>query len=231
VSESEEMYLITIAGLSEQEPNAPVPLSQVAAELSVQAVSANQMIRKLADANLVRYEPYKGVELTETGREWALRVLRHRRLWEVFLVEKLHLSLEEADALACRMEHITPCEVAQRLSKYLGDPVVSPQGKPIPASGVTTLVTMQSLASLSVGQTSQIVYLDMNPPAHSFFESEGLRPGVILTVEAIGSSGGMLLRANGHTIHVDPTLAQKVFVKVSNPSTRGRTRSPLRTSL
>ena len=223
MSESEEMYLITVVGLSEQEPDAPVPISRLAAELSVQTVSANQMIRKLADASLVHYEPYKGVELTETGREWALHVLRHRRLWEVFLVEKLHLSLEEADALACRMEHITPCEVAQRLSKYLGDPVVSPQGKPIPSSVVTTFVTTQSLAGLSVGQTGQIIYLDMNAPAHSFFESEGLRPGVILTVEAVGSSGGMLLRTNGHTIHVDPTLAQKVFVKLSNPSTSLRT--------
>ena len=215
MSESEEMYLITIAGLSEQAPDAPVPLSQLAAQLSVQTVSANQMIRKLAEAQLVHYEPYKGVELTGSGWQQAWHVLRHRRLWEVFLVEKLHLSLDEADALACRMEHITPSEVANKLSDFLGNPLISPQGKPIPSGSAASSVPLYPLSSLSAGQTAHLVFGDIQPAVQKFLESEGLRPGTEVLVLGTGSTGAILLRAGNHYLHLDPTLAQSLFVQTS----------------
>lgn len=212
MSESEEMYLITIAGLSD--PDGPVPLSQLAAQLAVQTVSANQMIRKLADADLVHYEPYKGVSLTEAGWAHAWHVLRHRRLWEVFLVEKLHLSLDEADALACRLEHLTPTEVADKLSDFLGNPAVSPQGKPIPA-GNTAPVTLHPLTLLSAGQTAQIAALEGPTPTQNFFAAEGLVPGAEITVLGTGSTGAMLIRTNGHQLHLDAALAQTILVQIS----------------
>ena len=215
MSESEEMYLITIAGLSEHAPDAPVPLSQLAAQLSVQTVSANQMIRKLAEAQLVHYEPYKGVELTASGWQQAWHVLRHRRLWEVFLVEKLHLSLEEADALACRMEHITPCEVANKLSDYLGNPLVSPQGKPIPAMEMTEVHAAQPLNSLAVGQTARVVSLEPHAVTQKFLTAEGLRPGTEITLLAIGSTGAILLYANGNPLHLDASLSTTILVQPS----------------
>lgn len=216
MSESEEMYLITIAGLSEQTPGTPVPLSHLAAQLAVQTVSANQMIRKLADAHLVHYEPYKGVELTDSGWLQAWHVLRHRRLWEVFLVEKLHLSLEEADALACRLEHLTPPDVAEKLSDFLGHPSVSPQGNPIPTVEATAPLALHPLATLSAGQTAHIVAWDAPLPAQKFLEAEGLRPGVAITVLGTGSTGAMLLRTNGHQLHLDATLAQSILVQIHN---------------
>jgi len=53
----------------------------------------------MAEDGLVEYIPYKGVKLTKKGREQALSVLRHRRLWDVCLVRDLGMSLEGADAL------------------------------------------------------------------------------------------------------------------------------------
>ncbi len=103
ISESEEMYLIAIARLAEQGVQEPIPISLLAKELSIQPVSANQMVHKLADAGLLDYLPYKGVRLTASGWKVARHVLRHRRLWEVFLVEHLEIALDEADALACRL--------------------------------------------------------------------------------------------------------------------------------
>jgi Mn-dependent DtxR family transcriptional regulator len=132
MSESEDMYLLTVAKLVEAGAQAPIPVSRLAQELSIQPISANQMIRKLEEAGWLRYTPYKGVELTQEGEGLALRTLRHRRLWEVFLVENLQLSLDEADEMACRLEHILPAEVAERLAGFLGYPATSPRGKPIP---------------------------------------------------------------------------------------------------
>jgi DtxR family Mn-dependent transcriptional regulator len=131
-TEAEEMYLITVARAVEDGVEPPIPVATIASELDVSVVSANQMIRKLETTGFVDYLPYKGVALTETGRERANAVLRSRRLWAVFFTEHLGLSPESADEVACEMEHVTPEEVAGRLSQFLGEPSIGPGGKPIP---------------------------------------------------------------------------------------------------
>ena len=132
LSESEEMYLVSIARLVESGVEPPVSISLLAHEMEIASVSANQMVRKLEECELVRYYPYKGVSLTEYGEAAALRVLRHRRLWEVFLVENLQFSPAEAEHQACRLEHVFPDEAVERLAGFLGQPRLSPQGKTIP---------------------------------------------------------------------------------------------------
>ena len=129
---SEEMYLVTIAVAEEDGSGGPLPLAAVAHSLSISPVSANQMVHRLAERGLVDYHPYRGAVLTAAGRSAARRVLRGRRLWATFLVDRLGFGPAEADALACRLEHVTPPEVADRLSGFLGEPAVGPLGRDIP---------------------------------------------------------------------------------------------------
>ena len=132
-SEAEEMYLITVARAIEDGRTEPVSMSHVATQLDVTGVSVNQMIRKLDARGFVEYEPYRGVSLTDRGREIASSILRRRRLWGVFLSEQLGMSPARADDVACDLEHVTPDEVADLLSGFLGDPSSGPQGRAIPA--------------------------------------------------------------------------------------------------
>jgi len=134
-SEAEEMYLITVERAVERGEAEPVSTATIASELGVLSVSVNEMIKKMADRGLVRYEPYKGVSLTSDGREIASRVLRRRRLWGVFLSERLGVDPERADDIACDLEHVTPDDVADQLSAYLGRPARGPRGFAIPGSG------------------------------------------------------------------------------------------------
>ena len=101
VTESEEMYLITAVLLKERGLEEPLPVSQLAEALSIQPVSAHQMIHRLAEDGWVTFTPYKGVTLTPNGETLALSVLRHRRLWEVFLVDQLQI-LPEIGRASCR---------------------------------------------------------------------------------------------------------------------------------
>jgi DtxR family Mn-dependent transcriptional regulator len=126
------MYLITVAVAEEDGRPAPWPLAGLAEALGISPISANQMVRRLADRGLVEYHPYRGVSLTPRGRRAARRVLRGRRLWATFLVEHLGFTPGEADALACSLEHVTPPAAADRLARYLGDPAVEPLGRVIP---------------------------------------------------------------------------------------------------
>ena len=122
-SESEEMYLITIAMAVEDGQQAPIPVPQLADALAVSRVSANEMVKKLDARGLIEYVPYKGAVLRPEGELIAKRILRRRRLWSVFLAEQLGLTPQAADAVACEFEHVTPADVAQRLSEFLAPEV------------------------------------------------------------------------------------------------------------
>ena len=113
LSDSMQMYLVTIARLRDN--GNPVPLSLLADTLSISPVSVNEMCRKLQDQGLVVYQPYRGALLTDVGDERACHILRRHRLWEVFLVDKLGFDYDEAHNVACQLEHATPDAVADRL--------------------------------------------------------------------------------------------------------------------
>ncbi len=214
MSESEDMYLLTVAKLVEAGAEAPIPVSRLAQELSIQPISANQMIRKLEEAGWVRYTPYKGVALTEEGEGLALRTLRHRRLWEVFLVENLKMTPDEADELACRLEHILPAEVAERLAGFLGHPTTSPRGMPIPDLGVEiSLPEDMALSQLEVGRGGQVTRVEAEGAAQAFLTGEGIRPGAAITILGAGSEGAVLVKMEGRQVNLAKGVAEKVWVR------------------
>ncbi len=57
------------------------------------------MIKKLADKQLVMYQKYQGVLLTDKGLMAAKMIVRKHRLWEVFLVEKLDFAWDEVASM------------------------------------------------------------------------------------------------------------------------------------
>ena len=217
MSESEQMYLITTAILIEDGMEQPVPLPALAQARSIMPASVNQMVRKLADDGLVTYTPYKGIALTPAGTAIATRILRYRRLWEVFLVKKLKLALGPADALACRLEHLTTDEVADRLSEYLGDPQFSAQGKPIPrAPRVEDQESSMGINQTRVGQLSRVTQLRGDGVARGFLQGEGIVPGALLTLKALGGDGSVLLEVDGRLTHLSASIADSVVVHVQD---------------
>ncbi len=214
MSENEQMYLVTIAKLQEQGHESPVALSELANALSVLSVSVNQMIHKMEKSGLVKYYPYKGVEFTTSGRQLVMRILRYRRLWEVFLVKDLSMSLEGADALACNLEHITSNDVADRLSSFLGHPTVCYHGNPIPqveGDGMALFEGM-SLSDLQIGQSAQVMQVNANAVATNFLSNEGIGPGIRVRVMAIGSSGDMLLESQKRSVHLSADMTSAISV-------------------
>jgi DtxR family Mn-dependent transcriptional regulator len=209
-SEADEMYLITIARAVEDGMGPPVALSTVAKVLDVSSVSANQMVKKLAGRGLLTYTPYKGVELTEAGERLADAVLRSRRLWSVFLVDHLGLSASDADDVACEMEHVTPAAVADRLSSFLGDPVLGPQGKAIPHGEHRLVEPRQVLTDLVGGSRASVLAI---AGAHAgFLAAQGIGAGDTIDVLASAPDGSMLVRGSGDAVHLAPEVAGSITV-------------------
>ena len=214
-SESEEMYLIHVAMAGEEGVEGPVGVSRLAERLSVSAVSANQMIKKLAGRGLVEYLPYKGVELTPAGRSIADQVLRGRRLWALFLSQQLDLSPARADSIACDLEHITPPDLADRLAERLGDPTEGPQGRPIPHPGHPAPPKRQiTLPELPVGGAATVVRVDGSSAAQSFLAGEGLVPGAAVQLLAKGGGGDCLVVVKAAEVHLAAPLVEHVLVSV-----------------
>jgi len=213
ISESIEMYLITISTLGAVKKSAPLSLSTLAEAMGVQPVSANQMVKKMAEEGWVKYFPYKGVYLTEAGQNQALRVLRHRRLWEIFLVRELKMSVDDADALACQLEHLSSEDVINRLDAFLGHPTISYTGYPIPQRGEDVpLFAGLPLGELGVGDSVQVLRVDGDPLTVKFLSDEGIKPGVQVRIVAVGGGGDQLVESQSQRIHLSAELSKSILV-------------------
>lgn len=210
LSDSMEMYLVTIARL--RNGDEPVPLSQLAESLAVTSVSVNEMCRKLQDNGLVIYRPYKGAALTKAGEKLANHTLRRHRLWEVFLVEKLHFGIARANEIACVLEHATSDDVIDRMDDYLDFPAFSPRGLPIPkADHEADQVHAAPLTDLPVGESAEIVKCRAEGDGGRFLAESGIKAGCGIRVMAIGPRY-ILVEVGGSPVSLGLDLAGQVEV-------------------
>ncbi len=215
-SENAEMYLVSIAMLTEAGTPTPIPIPQLAEEMDVQTVSANQMVRKLEEDGLVSYQPYKGVSFTPAGAQMVELILRNRRLWEVFFVQQLNFTPSEADSLACRMEHITQPEVAARLSEFLGNPTTSPTGRQIPGAHDSAHPTAGTpLTEVQPGAKVEVLALNLDDTASAYLRAEGLIPGILVKVLAVSASGAVLVGFEKQRLSISGEIAAQILTSAS----------------
>lgn len=131
LSEIQAGYLKQIFLLKER--SGTVSTNALSQRLGVKPASVTGMLKKLADLNLVQYEPYKGVNLSEAGQKIALELVRHHRLLELYLSEALGYGWEEVHDEAERLEHVISESLEARISEFLGHPEYDPHGDPIPS--------------------------------------------------------------------------------------------------
>src|SRR6478736_7909494 len=154
-SSSKENYIKAIFHL--QEEDGMVTTNALAAELNTRAASVTDMLKKLKAQKLLLYEKYKGSRLSNEGRKVAIQIIRKHRLWELFLVEKLHFGWEEVHEVAEELEHISSKKLIDRLDAFLDFPQTDPHGDPIPDSnGKVPSVHLLTLANLPVNTIAEI---------------------------------------------------------------------------
>jgi len=216
MSESTEMYLKAMAELSDHDV---VATARLAEHLNVTSVSVNEMVRRLSEQGLMKHTPYKGVTLTEKGREVASNVMRRQRLWECFLYDYLKIEWAQLYELACSLEHATAPEVTEALAAFLGDPKTCPRGNPIPAAdGSFTPLNGIPLDTVAIGETVQVLAVNATATdVLKYLYERGILPGCRLTVvEAAPLQGPLTLRVDEKEIALGLSMAKFVIVK-SNP--------------
>ena len=157
LTNSEENYLKEIYNLEEYF-NTEINTNLIAEKINAKASSVTDMLKKLAQKDLLIYQKYKGVKLNVNGKKKALSVIRKHRLWETFLVEKLDFNWDEIHEIAEELEHIQSEKLTNHLDAFLNFPVVDPHGHPIPnKNGEFTKMETSCLSNLDVNQEGILV--------------------------------------------------------------------------
>lgn len=126
LSESLEDYLEAIQHI-EEEKQAARP-KDIARHLGVSPPSVTAALQNLGAKGLVNYHPYDLVTLTPRGRRVARDVIRRHEGLRRFFVDILRIDDEEADRVACDMEHAIPPQVMDRLLTFIDFIADSPHG-------------------------------------------------------------------------------------------------------
>jgi DtxR family Mn-dependent transcriptional regulator len=176
-------------------------------------------VKKLADRGLVDHRPYRGVELTKTGRQMAIAAIRRHRIVERFLSDMLGYAWNEADRLAGSFEADLPQEVEDRMFVALDRPATCPHGFPIPAPETAEIPVLPPLYALEPGDEAIVAVPGSTDPAVvAFLDTLGLRPGVRVRVrEKHPFDGPLVLVVDGQDRTVGERVARQIFVTRDEP--------------
>ncbi len=191
----------------------PIGVESLAGALEESRGRVVRLLAGMEGANLVRWTA-QGVELTESGRTYALEVVRSHRLWERYLADRTGLAPSEWHTEADRREHTLTSAEADLLAAELGHPRYDPHGDPIPGpDGRMPPVDGVALTALVPGEAAVVVHLEDEPvEVYEGLAGAGLGPGTRL--EVLPSGGGVVrIRAAGREHLLESVVAASIEVE------------------
>ncbi|HLF35121.1 MAG TPA: metal-dependent transcriptional regulator [Cyclobacteriaceae bacterium] len=195
---SEENYIKWIYRLS-NDGRESVNTNSLAVNMKTRPASVTDMIQKLAEKKVVHYEKYKGVYITEKGKNVALGIIRKHRLWEVFLVDKLKFNWDQVHEIAEQLEHIRSPLLTSRLDEFLGYPKYDPHGDPIPdEKGTMKARPRKQLSFMEPGESGTLVTVsDSSELFLRYLDKMGISIGSrIKVIDKIAYDGSMEVQVN-----------------------------------
>jgi DtxR family transcriptional regulator, Mn-dependent transcriptional regulator len=212
---AEENYLKSIYHLSLNA--ASVSTNQIAALLNTSAASVTDMLKKLAEKQLINYARYQGVSLTPAGEKIAIHIIRKHRLWEYFLVEKLDFKWDEVHEMAEEMEHISSKELIDRLDKFMGCPKYDPHGDPIPdIHGNFKIHELKPVSLILVNGGGVISGVrDHSPSFLQYLEKQQLTIGKkIKVIEIVDYDHSMVLQVENNKVNISREVANNLLISI-----------------
>ncbi|MDD3397986.1 MAG: metal-dependent transcriptional regulator [Candidatus Methanomethylophilaceae archaeon] len=213
VTGSREDYLICIHKLTQG--GGVAKTNDIAQFMKVSPASVTEMMRRLAEENLVDYEKYRGVRLTRAGQRHAKQIRRKHRLMERFLVNILDTDAETAHEEACKLEHVLSDSAAQKLCRIIGEPEEC-TGCDDTCDGICVnhSLTQDTVASMNEGDAAVISHLRCeNAEKIRKLISMGFVPGRRIVLENdLPFKGPLVLRIGDSRVALDRDYADLIFV-------------------
>ncbi len=195
--------------------NVNCDLNSLAGYLHISTDRATKLVGRLKSMGLMQMQENQTFGLTDSGRSYALRIIRVHRIWERYLADETSLVETEWHGEADRREHHISPEAANRLAAQIGNPVFDPHGDPIPSSGGDMPDPRGApLSQLQEGDLAIILHIEDEP--HSIYEqlvALGLYPGMQVYVLDV-ADGKISFAADGEECILTTLFASSITVEL-----------------
>ena len=161
-------------------------LEGLAGMLEIGRWKAHRILERAQELHLVSLGS-QAYGLTDTGRTYALRVLRTHRLLERFLADRTGISPDRWHVEAERQEHLLSPAETESLAHRMGHPLFDPHGDPIPtATGEMPAAIGISLTAVRPGSYVTIVHVEDEPlEVYQRLLDAGVNPGQTLEITEV----------------------------------------------
>ncbi len=117
ISKANEEYLKNMYILQKQNGN--IRVTDIANKMNCTKPSVNKALNNLKNENLVNYESYGPIELTEKGEDLAKKIIEAYDIVFLFLKDVLGLKQDEAEIEAEKMKSVLSDSTLNKLAKYV----------------------------------------------------------------------------------------------------------------
>ena len=87
--------------------------------MQVSKASVNRALKSLKEIDLVDYEAYGEIKLTEKGKEEATNIIKKHNVLKAFLIQILNVDSKTAEEEAKKMKHAISEDTVNKFSDYI----------------------------------------------------------------------------------------------------------------
>lgn len=217
LTKNEEDYLKALFSLTKDSQDSKAGTNQLAEYLGLSPASVNGMLKKLKAKDLVSYKKYGKLELTKTGSDIALILIRKHRLWETFLYKCMNFTWDEVHIVAEQLEHINSDKLISELDRFLGYPQTDPHGAVIPdAKGNFKELQKITLAEVEAGLKCRIIAVkDSSVEFLKYVTKIGLElSSEIAVIEKRSFDESLLIEFDKKQLSVSKKFCDNIFVEL-----------------
>ncbi|MEP0367457.1 MAG: metal-dependent transcriptional regulator [Cyclobacteriaceae bacterium] len=188
-------------------------LNAMAGALKISDSKLVDLIEYMTSLNLIQVND-NAIFLTESGRDYALRIIRVHRLWEKYLSEKTGIHKSEWHQRAEDMEHNLTTDEAEELYRSLGSPRFDPHGDPIPMkSGEIIETNSIPLSGLEADVYARISHIEDEPEViYRQIIAKKLHIGQQLVVKS-SDDNQVKFKSEGQNYELSIIVASNISVK------------------
>lgn len=215
ISFTEENYLKALYNLSNE--SGGVNVNELSKALNIKMPTVTSMMKKLSDKNLVLYESYKPLHLTDQGKKEAGLIIRKHRLTEMFLVEKMNFGWEDVHDIAEQIEHIHSPKFFEKMDELLGFRKFDPHGSPIPdKNGNMSWKEYDKLSDCKVGDTIELsAVINSSSDFLKFLNSRKMHLGLKIEIKSVEPFDKSMMVSYGKRIAemLSHTVCERLLVE------------------
>ena len=138
-------------------------IHSIAGNLNISGDQTSRLLERLISMGLITINE-QTISLTDSGRSYALRVIRIHRIWERYLADETSVAQADWHNEADRIEHSVTLEDTEKLAAQMGHPVYDPHGDPIPSrKGEIPESRGKPLSCMKEGEIGRIIHIEDEP--------------------------------------------------------------------